>query len=169
MRRLIALLLALTLCGCAAAAQESGISIFYLAPPESETLLGCEVWPEPDPTADALAERMLTPPQSEDLSSPYPEGVSLRGWTLEDGTLTLDFSEAYSDLSGISLTLANFCAVNTCAQLPGVERVAITVEGQPLPEGSSGPFAPSDVLDTGEGEKEPENPTDHIDEAGESK
>ena len=169
MRRIMALALALLLCGCAAGAQQEELLIYYPAGPESETLLGTEVWAQGEPTVEALVERMLTPPESEALTNPYPQGVRLRGWSLEEGTLTLDFSETYSDLAGVSLTLANFCAVATCTQLPGVQRLYITVEGQPLPEGSSGPFAPEDVLETGEGENEPENPTDHIDEAGESK
>lgn len=171
MKRVIAIALALLLCGCAGEAQEPGLRIYYPMQGEGgeDFALSSEGWESADPTVETLVERLLAGPEGEGLSSPFPEGVELLDWRLEEGVLTLNFSEGYSDLTGISLTMANFCCVLTCAELEGVEQVSITVVGQPLPEGSSGPFSPDALLTRGAGENEPEKPEDHIDEGMESK
>lgn len=72
-------------------------------------------------------------PRSEELTSPFPAGTALRGSRVEEGTAYVDLSEAYGGLSGAELTLADACVVLTLCQLDGVERVYITVEGEPRP------------------------------------
>lgn len=158
MRRLLCLLLAalltaLTACGGQTASH--GPVVYYGANAQegydSAAIQG-EVWedaPE-DVTIDDLMARMLTEPEDPALYVVFPAGVHLLSWTLEDGLLSLDFSESYSELSGISLTLANYCLVMTAAQLEGVQQVAVTVEGHALSEGSQGPFSTYDILLTGE-------------------
>lgn len=166
MRKLLAVLsLLMLLSGCGAG---TGPLIYYPQGADSpgDFALGSEVWAEApeELSVEALVGRMLADPQTEELRRVFPEGVRLRDWRQEEGVLTLNFSEDYSALTGVELTLANYCAAYTCAQLEGVEAVAVTVEGQPLPEGSSGPFAPSDLLTAGAAE----NPSAHIDEDGKS-
>ena len=168
MTALLALALALLLCGCGQSGEEAAFYIYYPAAQDSaaDFALGREQWTEASPTVEAAVERLLQPPAGEELRSVFPKGVRLRDWRLEAGVLTLNFSEDYSALTGVELTLANYCAALTCAELPGVERVSILVEGQPLPEGSSGPFSPEDLLRSGEpGE---ENTNLHLDEGKES-
>ena len=72
-------------------------------------------------------------PQSEGLTSPFPDGTALRSSRVEEGTAYVDLSEAYGGLSGAELTLADACVVLTLCQLDGIERVYITVEGEPRP------------------------------------
>lgn len=76
---------------------------------------------------------LLQGPQSEELSSPFPAGTALRGSRVEDGIAYVDLSEAYGGLSGAELTLADACVVLTLCQLDGIDRVYITVEGEPRP------------------------------------
>lgn len=86
--------------------------------------------------ADPVEERMaalLSGPQSAELRSPFPSGVRLRSWRLEEGVLRLDLSEAYGGLSGVDLTIADYCIVLTLCQVEGVEAVDITVEGETVP------------------------------------
>ena len=166
MRRLLWVTLALMLLLCACAGEEQTVwHIYYPVAADNGTdnALGTEVWQNAPERVDAalLVMRMLQPPASEGFLSPYPEGVELRSWALEGGLLTLNFSEDYGALTGVSLTLANSCAVLTCAQLPDVERVSLRVEGRLLPEGRSGPFSAGDFLSSG-GEGG-ENPASHID------
>lgn len=78
-----------------------------------------------------LLELLLRGPQSEELTSPFPNGTALRESHTEDGTAYVDLSEAYGGLSGAELTLADACVVLTLCQLDGVDRVYITVEGEP--------------------------------------
>ncbi len=160
-RRLCILLAALLavaapLSGCGAAeTEEEGISIYYAAGDQEtygQAAVGAESWADGSETStvDEVFARMLEEPETDGLSQTLPSGVWLWGWTLEDGTLTLNLSEDYNGLSGISLTVASACLVMTMTQLDGVETLNITVDGQPLPEGSQVPQTREDVLLTGE-------------------
>lgn len=157
MKRMLLLLLALavSLSGCGAAQSQVQYPLIYYADYDtlsygSPALCG-EAWtdaPEsPDP--EDYVNRMLEPPTQSRLSSVFPEQLRLLSWTEEDGVLTLDFSEEYSELTGIALTLANSCLTLTLSQLDGVEKVEVTVMGKSLPEGT-GALAAEDLLLTGE-------------------
>lgn len=106
--------------------------------------------------ADPVEERMaalLSGPQSAELRSPFPSGVRLRSWRLEEGVLRLDLSEAYGGLSGVDLTIADYCIVLTLCQVEGVEAVDITVEGETVPYRGRKLMREGDVvLSGGEGE-----------------
>ena len=58
-----------------------------------------------------------------------PEGLTLQGWSLEDGLLTLSLSEQYGGLADVSLTLADYCLVLTLSQVDGVDAVQIQSAG----------------------------------------
>lgn len=81
---------------------------------------------------EGLLLALLEGPQREDLGRVIPASVSLQGWTLNNGLLTVDLSGSYGMLSGIDLTLADYSLVLTLTQLEEVEAVMITVEGEPL-------------------------------------
>ena len=140
MRRL--LLLALTcliLCsaaGCVRAGREGPVySVYYLSEeverdlvltPEERTL------PEGTDPVEGLLTLLLEGPESEELTSPIPAGVTLRSWQLEDGVLSVDFSARYAAMSGVALTLADYSVVCTLCQLDGVDAVEITADGDYL-------------------------------------
>lgn len=158
MRRLAALLLALCLLllsGCGQPEAPQGLQLYY--PARSDTggqsaALQGELWQDapaqPDP--GQLVNRLLRPPQDPQLEQVFPEELRLLSWSVSEGLLTLDFSEEYSELSGISLTLANFSLVLTLTQLETVDCVTVTVEGEALPEGSGQNLSAADLLLTGE-------------------
>ena len=157
MRRLIALLLAvslLLLSGCAGE-QKEGLRIYYGADSQAEygqAALDYELWenqPE-EVTPEQLFERLMVLPERDDLVRLLPKNTTLRAWTLEEGLLTLDLSESYSDLSGMDLTLANYCLTLTMTQLEGVSKVVILVEGRPLPGWGKLSLSRQDILLTGE-------------------
>ena len=89
--------------------------------------------PEDLPPVEALMDELLAGPETPGLSSPFPAGVRLLGWSLEEGALRLDLSEQYGALTGVDLTLADACLALTLAQAPGVETVYVTVEGSEIP------------------------------------
>ena len=81
---------------------------------------------------EGLLNSLLSGPSEEGLLRTIPDGVTLRGWTLENGLLTVDFSSRYGSLSGIALTLADYSVVLTLTQLDTVDTVMITAEGDLL-------------------------------------
>lgn len=89
--------------------------------------------PEGEETVEGLMDLLFSGPEEPGLRSPFPGGTYLRGWSLEEGRLTLDLSETYGGLAGVDLTLADGCIVLTLSQLEEVEEVYITVEGRHRP------------------------------------
>ena len=87
--------------------------------------------PEED-VVEGLLNSLLSGPSEEGLLRTIPDGVTLGGWTLENGLLTVDFSSRYGSLSGIALTLADYSVVLTLTQLNTVDTVMITAEGDLL-------------------------------------
>lgn len=84
-------------------------------------------------TIPGLMELLLEQPRSPELTTPFPSGLQLLDWQLQEGVLHLDLSDQYYSLSGINLTLADACLTLTLCQLEEVDSVYVTVEGHELP------------------------------------
>lgn len=99
---------------------------------------------------EELVERLLAGPMDTLSSeSPFPMGVTLRSYTLEEEHLTIDLSERYGGLSGIDLTIADYCIALTLCQLEGVETVSITVEGEEIAFRSTQVLQADNIILTG--------------------
>lgn len=96
--------------------------------------------------AEVLLTRYLQGPENEGLKSPLPASLQMQGLTMRGTTLAVDVSEVYSILSGIDLTLADSCLALTLAELPGVSRVSITVNGKGLDYRSRETLQPRQIL-----------------------
>lgn len=85
---------------------------------------------------DALLEELLEQlshiSEKMDYQALLSKEISVQGHMLENGLLTLDFDESYKELRGTREILARASIVRTLTQLPGVERMAFTVEGEQL-------------------------------------
>ena len=81
--------------------------------------------------AEELLRALLLGPKSEGLVSPFPKGVYPGRIDRVGGTVTVRLSEAYSGLSDMALTLADYSIVLTLSQLEGVEAVEIQTAGYP--------------------------------------
>lgn len=148
-----ALLLALSACA-PKEADAGGIRLWFSDP---ERTMGKVVATEAftgEATVDALMDALLRGPELETLANPIPSGTRLLSWSLRDGLLCLDLSAPYGELSGVSLTLADYCITLTLCQLDRVEQVSITVDGVQLPQRSRQILTPEDVIFTGT-EEEP--------------
>lgn len=96
--------------------------------------------------AAALMEALLAGPESELLRSTLPAGTFLLSVKVEGRWALVDFSRAYSTLSGVRLTMADYAVALTLTQLPGIALVRITVQGQMLPYQDNQVFTAHDVL-----------------------
>lgn len=160
MKRWIAwllLCLSVLLSGCGAAVREDGTQIRFYYAVSSDTLSGPAIGFETEQmksvTVDEVLRRLLRGPyDTADFYRTFPDGTALQSWSLEDGALKLDLSEAFGRLSGITMMKAEYCIVLTLTQVEGVETVAITAGGQALPGGASDVLSASDVLLRGETE-----------------
>ena len=164
-RHILCLLLALALIlsGCAAAAataaqEEKNCQLYYLVrdlerAPAGGDAIGSEVSTLPkeseSPTetqAEDLMNALLSGPAGSGLQSPFPEGTRLLGVEVRGSHAKVDLSSAYRNLSGIDLTLADYCVTLTLTQISAIRSVSILVRGQELSYRDSQRFRPKDVL-----------------------
>ena len=138
MKRLLlslAVSLALLLPRCGTGGENSGVLLYFCTDPNDHSQLhGPAIQSQPylgpsGPGVEELVNALLAGPTQGGLVSPFPQGLSLQSWELEDGLLTLNFSEQYGGLADISLTLADYCLVLTLSQVEGVDTVQIQSAG----------------------------------------
>ena len=102
--------------------------------------------------AAALVAELLKGPADPTLKSPFPKGNGPELSAEQKGTeLRVDLSAAYSTLSGVELSLADYAITLTLTQLPDVARVRITVAGRELDYRSRQVFLARDILTVPEG------------------
>lgn len=163
MRRLRMLAaLALSLCllaGCAAvksAGEKDGLRLYYAAALDTHrggdaidhVTVDWDTLPADDKAAqvEAVLSLLLGGCQEKGFRTPIPAGTTLRSVDMKGGTAWVDFAGSYGQLSGMALTIADYCVTLSLTQLEGVYAVHITVNGQELAYRDSNLFLASDVL-----------------------
>ena len=79
---------------------------------------------------------------------PVPGGTRLLSCTVSGSTVVVDFSSTYGQLSGIDLSMADYCVALSLVQIPGIYTVRITVNGRDLAYRDKNYFRADDVLVT---------------------
>ena len=149
MRRRLSLTAALVLllsllCACAAQhaqeMDENGYELYFLSDPNSagggdairaqEKRLVLDGAMETEDCVRALLEALLAGPDEPSLSSPIPEGTALKSLKVSGRRAQIDLSAQYARLTGIDLSLADYCITLTLTQLPNVNAVSITADGR---------------------------------------
>ena len=82
-------------------------------------------------------------------ASPLPRGTGVNEIFLLGRRVYVDLSRNYGNLTGIDLSLSDYCITLSLSRVPGVASVTITVEGQPLPLRDSQVLMEQDVLLSG--------------------
>ena len=67
------------------------------------------------------------------MTRSFPEGTTLQRLAVAGGRAAVDLSEQYAHLSGVDLTVADYCLTLTLTQLTGINAVRITANGRELP------------------------------------
>ena len=96
--------------------------------------------------ARRLLDSLLEGPQDAAMKSPIPTGTSLQTLSVEGSRVQVDLSSAYGSLSGVALTMADYCITLTLTQLKDIYTVGITVRGRELAYRDSQSFTARDVL-----------------------
>lgn len=94
--------------------------------------------------AAALVEKLCE--GAGEVSSPLPEDVSLNSIRIQGRRAYVDFSSRYAALTGIELSLADYCVTLTLTQMEEISAVSITAGGRELPYRDSQVFMEQDVL-----------------------
>ena len=159
-KRLLLLLLCLTLLLTSCAAGKEQMPVFRIYglsdTPGSDAISAVTMdWSGQksltvDQQAQAALEQLLGGCTEPGYRSPIPQGVQLRSCQLTGGMALVDFSQGYEQLSGIDLTMADYCVTLTLSQLPGISVVRITVEGQDLAYRTHSLLQSKEVLMTSE-------------------
>ena len=72
-----------------------------------------------------LADYFLGP-ASPELESPFPRDTKLVQWTRDNNTLSIQLNEAFTQLSGIELSVACGCIARTCFEMTDASAVHLT-------------------------------------------
>lgn len=160
-RWLPALLACALLAGCAPAEQgEDGLKLWFTTSAETADdewagkALGTEKYSGEATVEGMMAALLDGPEENGSLSNPFPSGTRLLDWNLENSIVQVDLSQQYGSLTGVYLTLADYCITLTLSQLEGVEGVVITVNGSELSYRDRQVLYPEDVVFSGD-EEEP--------------
>ena len=81
-----------------------------------------------------------------DFRMPVPNGTKMQRCTVAGSTVTVDFNGVYGNLSGMDLTIADYCIALSILQIPGVYTVRITVNERDLAYRGQNVFHADDVL-----------------------
>lgn len=132
--------LSLALTGCGSSANdnikeaENSYKIYYVSSSEDKLVSEDYVAKEEETNKliGELIKQFNNVPDGTALKKPIPDSVDLKSKSLKDGVLTLDFSESYHQLTGVSEILRRASVVKTLCQIKEVKKVEYRVENQPL-------------------------------------
>lgn len=96
--------------------------------------------------ATILMKRFLAGPREKRLKSPVPGKTVLQSVQLNKRHATVDLSAPYETLSGVSLSMADYCITMTLTQISKIQTVSVTVDGQELAYRDIHDFSVSDIL-----------------------
>ncbi len=108
--------------------------IYYVNADETK-ILNREYVTETQDNKDLLEEMLVqlsTQPEKREYTAPLANGFEVVSYTLDNGLLTMNFDEHYRNVKGTKEVLVRAAIVRTLVQLPEVERVSFTVQGEQL-------------------------------------
>ena len=163
MKRLLAALLTLfallALTGCGGSSSDGPhLLLYYPAPsggsPGGDAIVSRSVDWAANSTLPAeqqvrrVVSLLLEDSADGSLESPIPASTRLLACQVSAGAAWVDFSSAYGQLSGMELTIADYCVTLSLSQIVGIYSVRITVNGTELIYRDSNIFLAGDVLMT---------------------
>ena len=117
---------------------EEGLMVYYLNAAMDDIVyrrvkVQDDVNVDPLQMVDFLLMQMFETDLSQDqLFSAMPKGIGIENRIISDNVLTLDFNEAYLNMTNVEEILLRASLVLTMIQIPDVTSVVFTVNGNPL-------------------------------------
>lgn len=112
----------------------TGTAVYYLNK-DQDSLLARSYDPVATETSDQIEEllgKLYETPDNVELHRVLNEGVEVTNYELSGNQLSLTFNEEYLKLDSMKEILTRAAVVKTLTSIPGVLRVTINVEGEPL-------------------------------------
>ena len=138
--------------GCAPKSEEEVGAYLLYVPAEGPSAAGADaitqLWTDLDVAEDAdLAEKaQAAVEQIIACGGDLWHGIQLRSITIKNRRAYVDFSASYARLTGIQLSIADYCVTLSLTQLEGLSSVTITAAGQELAFRDSQVMMEKDVL-----------------------
>ena len=123
-------------CGCGEKKQteESPYSVYYVTK-ENDGIVAQPYEPEASDT-EGLVKEFLSVLSTDSGSVEYrkaiPTGIAVEKYQIDDGTLSLTFSDEYSTMDSMTEVLCRSAVVETLIQIPEIMRVGFLVGDVPL-------------------------------------
>lgn len=112
--------------------------IYYVDKEETKTL--SQEYASMTQDAQELLEELLvqlgTLPEKFEYEAPLASGFELVSYTIENGQLTMNFDQKYKELDRIKEVLVRAAIVRTVTQVPGIDYVSFTIQGEMLADSS---------------------------------
>lgn len=139
--------------------QEDGLRLWFITAEEEQSrqvtsALGSCGYEGAENVAGLLKALLAGPALDSGLTAVIPEDTEVVGWSMEGRVVHVELSDAYASLSGLDLTLADYCITLTLCQLSGVDGVRITASGGGVPFQERRVLRAGDVIFSG-AEEEP--------------
>lgn len=126
--------LLLTACGSEEEKIGTEYQVYYVSNSETKVEMH-PYWTqseEPEVILEELIQCLSTDPEKLEYQAPFSMGFQVRGIKLEDSKMIIDVDAAYYDLPVTTEVLVRAAVVRTLTQLPNVNYVEFTVEGNQL-------------------------------------
>lgn len=116
---------------------DSSVSVYRLAAPATASggeLIRAEriSVPAGEDSLSYVVSRLFSPPETEGVRSPFPEGLAVISYVVENREITVNVTEEYFALTDMDKTIADYCITLTLCSLAGIDIVSIYVEGEPV-------------------------------------
>lgn len=112
--------------------------IYYVNNDETRTL-SVEYSSETEDTEELLGEllgQLALVPAKFEYEAPLAGNFGLLGYSLENGQLTMNFEGSYREMDTVKEVLTRAAIVRTLTQIPGIDYVVFTVQGEMLTDSS---------------------------------
>lgn len=127
------IMLALGACGRESAEAENIYQVYYVSNSETKVEMHeTEIQVPEEEILQKLIECLSTNPDKLEYKAPFGMGFQVLDTNLEEGKLLIDVDERYKELPVMTEVLVRAAVVRTLTQLPDINLVMITVEGNQI-------------------------------------